>query len=133
MPLKNPSCFHKKKNSNTRSVWQKKIVSLPKSPSCTSTGQAWQMTHHIMVDLFKNVKMKFLSKSASFEIMHRERMLFLHIKLNEPLKFVHFNKTVARIMILSKLWYFQYKSKQKLPQFWKNRDSRNSLLKMNRH
>ena len=44
---------------------------------------------------------------------------------------IHFNKTVARISFLSKLWYFQYKSKQKVPQFWKKRDSRNCLLKMN--
>ena len=33
------------------------------------------------------------------------------------LKSVHFKKTVARISFLSKLWYFQYKSKQKVPQF----------------
>ena len=46
-------------------------------------------------------------------------------------KSVHFKKTAAQISILSKLWYFQYKSKQKLPQFGKNRDLRNCLLKMN--
>ena len=32
-------------------------------------------------------------------------------------KSAHFKKTVARILFLSKLWYFQYKSKQKVPQF----------------
>ena len=46
------------------------------------------------------------------------------------LKSVHFKKTVARISFLSKLWYFQYKSKQKVPQFWKKQDSRNWLLIM---
>ena len=49
------------------------------------------------------------------------------------LKSVHFKKAVARISFLSKLWYFQYKSKQKVPQFSKKRDSRNCLLKMNGH
>ena len=33
------------------------------------------------------------------------------------LKSVHFKKTIARISFLSKPWYFQYKSKQKMPQF----------------
>ena len=33
------------------------------------------------------------------------------------LKSGHFKKTVARISFLSKLWYFQYKSKQKVLQF----------------
>ena len=47
------------------------------------------------------------------------------------LKSFHFKKTVARISFFSKLWYFQYKSKQKVPQFWKKQDSRNCLLKMN--
>ena len=47
------------------------------------------------------------------------------------LKSVHFKKTVARISILSELWHFQYKSKQKVPQFWKKQDLRNCLLKMN--
>ena len=42
------------------------------------------------------------------------------------LKSVHFKKTVAWISFLSKLWYFQYKSKQ----FWKERDSC-CLLKIN--
>ena len=46
------------------------------------------------------------------------------------LKFVHFKKPVAQISFLSKLWYFQCKSKQKVPQFWKKQDSRNWLLKM---
>ena len=36
---------------------------------------------------------------------------------NQYVKSVHFKKTVARISFLSKLWYFQYKSKQKIPQF----------------
>ena len=38
---------------------------------------------------------------------------------NSRLKSVHFKKTVARISILSELWYwyFQYKLKQKIPQF----------------
>ena len=43
---------------------------------------------------------------------------------------VHFNKTVAQISFVSTLWYFQYKSKQKLPWFWKKQDWRNCLLKM---
>ena len=47
------------------------------------------------------------------------------------LKSVHFKKAVVRISFLSKLWYFQYKTKQKVPQFWKKRDSRHCLLKMN--
>jgi hypothetical protein len=33
------------------------------------------------------------------------------------LKTDHFKKTVAQISFLSKLRYFQYKSKQKVPQF----------------
>ena len=49
-----------------------------------------------------------------------------------PIKSVHFKKPVARISFLSKLGYFQYKSKQKVPQFWKKQDSRNWLHKMNR-
>ena len=36
---------------------------------------------------------------------------------NFTLKSVHSKKPVARISFLSKLWYFQYKSKQKVPQF----------------
>ena len=51
-----------------------------------------------------------------------------------PLMSVRLNKTVARketICHLSELWYFQYRSKQKIPQFWKNRDSRNCLVQMN--
>ena len=43
----------------------------------------------------------------------------------------HFKMTVARISFLSKLWYFQYKSKQKVSQFGKKQVSRNCLLKMN--
>ena len=46
-------------------------------------------------------------------------------------KSVHFKKTVVQISFISKLWYFQYKSRQKVPQFWKKRDSRNCLLRMN--
>ena len=42
---------------------------------------------------------------------------------------VHFKKTVVRNSFLSKLWYFQYKSKQKVPQFWKKRDWRIFFLK----
>ena len=48
------------------------------------------------------------------------------------LKSVHFKKTVARISILSKLWYFLLWFLLKIPQFWKNRDLRNCLLKMSR-
>ena len=47
------------------------------------------------------------------------------------LKSVHFKKTVARISIPSKLWYFLFWFVLKVPQFWKNQDSRNCLLKMN--
>ena len=47
------------------------------------------------------------------------------------IKSVHFKKPVAQILFLSKLWCFQYKSKQKVPQFWKKQDSRNWLLKIN--
>ena len=47
------------------------------------------------------------------------------------LKFVHFKKTVARILFLSKLWYFLFRFVLKVPQFWRKRDSRNCLLKMN--
>ena len=47
------------------------------------------------------------------------------------LKSVHFKKTVARISFLSKLWYFLFWFVLKVPQFWKKRDSRNCLLKMN--
>jgi hypothetical protein len=38
-------------------------------------------------------------------------------KIKFFLKSVHFKKPVARISFLSKLWYFEYKSKQKVPQF----------------
>ena len=40
-------------------------------------------------------------------------------KVKKPniLKSVHFKKSVAEISFLSKLWYFQYKPKQKVPQF----------------
>ena len=48
------------------------------------------------------------------------------------LKSVHFKKTVARISILSKLWYFLLWFVLKVPQFWKNRDSCNCLLKNKR-
>ena len=44
---------------------------------------------------------------------------------------VHFKKPVSRFSFLSKLWYFQYKSKQKIPQFWKKQESRNWIFKMN--
>ena len=47
------------------------------------------------------------------------------------LKSVHFKKTAAPILILSKLWYFLSWFVLKVPQFWKNRNSRNSLLRMN--
>ena len=46
-------------------------------------------------------------------------------------KSVYFKKTVARILILLKLWYFLFWFVLKVPQFWMNRDSRNCLLKMN--
>ena len=61
--------------------------------------------------------------------VYEKAQLFALFK--QQLKAVHFKKTVARISFHSKLWYFQYKSKQKVPQFWKKRDSRNCLLKMN--
>ena len=47
------------------------------------------------------------------------------------LKSVHFKKPVARILFFSKLWYFLFWFVLKVPQFWKNRDLRNCLLKMN--
>ena len=53
------------------------------------------------------------------------------VRLFCMLKSVYFKKAVARISFLSKLWYFQYKSKQTVPQLWKKRDSRNCFLKMN--
>ena len=37
---------------------------------------------------------------------------FSYLSILDPLKSVHFKKTVTRISFLSKLWYFQYKSKQ---------------------
>ena len=49
----------------------------------------------------------------------------------QKIKSVNFKKTIAWISLLLKLWYFQYKSKQKVTQFWKKQDSRNCLLKMN--
>ena len=48
------------------------------------------------------------------------------------LKSIHFKKTVARILFLSKLWYFLFWFVLKVPQFWKKWDSPNWLLKMNR-
>ena len=48
------------------------------------------------------------------------------------LKSVHFKKTVARILLLSKLWHFLVWFVLKVPQLWKKRDSHNCLLKMNR-
>ena len=50
---------------------------------------------------------------------------------SQQLKPIHFKKTVARISFLSKLWYFLFWFVLKVPQFWKKRDSRICLLKMN--
>ena len=50
----------------------------------------------------------------------------------EVLKSVYFEKTLLWISILSELWYFQYISKQKVPQFKKKWHSRICLLKMNK-
>ena len=47
-------------------------------------------------------------------------------------KFEDLMSTIISSDKISKLWYFQYKLKQKEPQFWKKFDSRNCLLKMNR-
>ena len=56
------------------------------------------------------------------------------------LRYISFKKTVARILILSKLWYFLFWFVLKVflfwfvlkvPQFWKKQDLRNWLLKMN--
>ena len=47
----------------------------------------------------------------------KNEMLNSRFDLIGPLKSVHFKKTVVRISFLSKLWYFQYKSKQKVPHF----------------
>ena len=46
------------------------------------------------------------------------------------LKSVHFKKTVARISFLSKLWYFQYKSKQKYHNFERNEIGTTDFLKL---
>ena len=68
------------------------------------------------------------NKSSRFDLLF---IFWSRALENILVKSVHFKKTVARISFLSKLWYFQFKSKQKVPQFWKKRDSRNCLLKMN--
>ena len=47
--------------------------------------------------------------------------------MNIQLKFVHFKKPVPRISFLSKLFWYVLK----VPHFWKKRDSRNWLPKMN--
>ena len=47
------------------------------------------------------------------------------------LKSVHFKKTVARISILSKFWYFLFWFVLKVPQFWKKWGLQNCLHKMN--
>ena len=67
--------------------------------------------------------MEFIIKQGHWWILLQ---LCLHQNWLELIeKSVHFKKTVAQISFLSKLWYFQYKSK---PQFWKKPDSRNCLL-----
>ena len=60
---------------------------------------------------------------------HSDVMYSIFSKIQ--LKSVHFKKTVAQISFLSKLWYFLFWFVLKVPQFWKKRDSRNCLLKMN--
>ena len=69
-----------KKNSNTRSVWQKKIVSLPKSPLLyiNWTSMTNDSSHHGWP--VQKCKNEIFVQKRKFEIMHRERMLFLHIK-----------------------------------------------------
>ena len=49
--------------------------------------------------------------------MFTQNVICTYSALCQKLKSVLFKKTVARISFLSKLWYFQYKSKQKVPQF----------------
>ena len=44
------------------------------------------------------------------------------------LKSVHFKKTVARISILSKLWYFLFWFVLKIPQFWKKIEIRATVF-----
>ena len=46
------------------------------------------------------------------------------------LKSVHFKKTVARILFLSKLWNFLFWFVLKIPQYWKKQDSSSWLLEM---
>ena len=55
--------------------------------------------------------------NATWEIDYFTEMLQESRLDKKLLKSVHFKKTVARISFLSKLWYFQYKSNQKVPQF----------------
>ena len=62
---------------------------------------------------------------------HYNSRIFITTQTIWEVKSVHFKKAVAQISILSKLWYFQYKSKQKVPQFRKKQDSPNCLFKMN--
>ena len=57
--------------------------------------------------------------------------LGIRLTLILSLKSVHFKKTVAGILFLSKLWYFLFWFVLKIPQFWKKRDLHNCLLKMN--
>jgi hypothetical protein len=51
--------------------------------------------------------------------------------ITTQLKSVHYKKTIALISFLSKLWYFLFWFVLKVPQFWKKRDLRNCLVKMN--
>ena len=62
-------------------------------------------------------------RSKATAAIRRPHWAFLHEFVQKVLnkvyisKSVHFKKTVVRILFLSKLWYFQYKLKQKVPQF----------------
>ena len=70
------------------------------------------------------------------DVFHISTQICLKFSGNESqknlwLKSIHFKKTVARVSFLSQLWYFLFCFVLKVPQFWKKRDSRNWLLKMN--
>ena len=54
-----------------------------------------------------------LHHRAAASIIHKAHEMSKKVKKKSNLlNFVHFKNTVARISILSKLWYFQYESKK---------------------
>ena len=80
---------------------------------------------------FSNKVLRFaLSKALSFYLVKPTNRYWLRV-WGWHLMSVHFRKTGARISFLPKLWYFLFWFVLKVPQFWKKRDSRNCLLKMN--